>query len=183
MQRVGRSVLALHRLPIPTIARVDGVAVGSGCNLALGCDLIIASERARFSEIFSRRALSVDAGGTWLLPRLIGLHRAKELCLLGDVISAGEARDIGLVNRVVSAAELSGVVDELAQRLASAAPMAVQQTKRLLNDAFSTSFEEALESEARAQSVNLQGTDSAEALQAFLDKRDTTFTGGAFRAG
>ncbi|MDT5086348.1 MAG: hypothetical protein QOJ61_3391 [Mycobacterium sp.] len=182
MQRVNRSVLALHRLPIPTIARVDGVAIGSGCNLALGCDLIVASDRARFSEIFVRRALAIDGGGSWLLPRLVGLHRAKELCLLADIVSAEEAGSIGLVNRVVPASELDVTVGGLAERLAAAAPLAVQQIKRLLNDAHSTSFEQALESEARAQSVNLQGADTAEAFAAFMEKREATFTGSGFRS-
>lgn len=181
MQRVNRAVLGLHRLPIPTIARVDGVAIGAGCNLALGCDFVVATDRARLSEIFVRRALAVDGGGSWLLPRLIGLHRAKELCLLPEIITADQAREIGLITRVVAPAELDRCVDEIAQRLADSAPMAVQQMKRLLNDAFSTSFEQALESEARAQSVNLQGSDTAEAFTAFMEKRDATFTGNGFR--
>lgn len=181
MQRVGRAVLSLHRLPIPTIARVDGVAIGAGCNLALGCDLIVASDRARFSEIFTRRGLSVDAGGSWLLPRLIGLHRAKELCFLAEVITAAEARELGLVNRVVSVDEIDATVDNLAKRLSAAPPIAIQQTKRLLNDGFGTTFEQALDSEVSAQSVNLQGADSAEAFRAFLDKREPCFTGGGFR--
>jgi enoyl-CoA hydratase/carnithine racemase len=181
MQLVNRSVLALHHLPVPTIARVDGVAVGAGCNLALGCDLVIASDRARFSEIFMRRAMSVDGGGSWLLPRLIGLQRAKELCFLADIISAQDAARIGLVSRVVPVADLERTVDELAGRLAAAPPVAVQQTKRLLNEGAAASFEQALQSEARAQSVNLQGAGTAEAFQAFLDKREATFTGRAYR--
>ena len=82
---------------------MNGVAAGAGCNLALGCDLVVASDRARFSEIFSKRGLSVDFGGSWILPRLIGLHRAKELVFLADIIDATEADRIGLVNRVVPA--------------------------------------------------------------------------------
>ena len=91
MRVVGDAALALHRLLKPTIAKVDGVAAGAGLNLALGCDLIVASERARFSEIFARRGLTVDFGGSWLLPRLVGLHRAKELVLLADIIPAEDA--------------------------------------------------------------------------------------------
>ena len=101
MRIVGRAALRLHQLPQPTIAAVNGVAAGAGCNLALGCDLIVASDRARFSEIFSRRGLSVDFGGSWLLPRLVGLHKAKELVFLAEVIDAAEAARIGIVNRVV----------------------------------------------------------------------------------
>src|SRR2546428_9392068 len=85
--------LSLHRLPKPVIAKVNGVAAGAGMNLALGCDLIVASETARFAELFVRRGLSIDFGGSWLLPRLIGMHRAKELALFGDIISAKEAAE------------------------------------------------------------------------------------------
>ena len=101
MRIVGDAALALHRLPQPSIAKVDGVAVGAGCNLAFGCDLVVASSEARFSEIFARRGLSLDFGGTWLLPRRVGLHKAKELAFFGDILSAAEAAEFGLVNRVV----------------------------------------------------------------------------------
>ena len=101
MRMVGDTCLALHRLPQPTIARVNGVAVGAGLNLALGCDLVVASRPARFSEIFTRRGLTVDFGGTWVLPRLIGMQRAKELVLLAEMIDADRAERIGLVNKVV----------------------------------------------------------------------------------
>src|SRR6185369_2227198 len=104
--------LELHRIPKPTIAKVNGVAVGAGCNMALGCDLIVASDEARFSEIFARRGLSIDFGGSWLLPRMVGLHRAKELALLADIISAKEAEAMGLVNRVVPAGQLDPFVDD-----------------------------------------------------------------------
>src|SRR4029078_8767617 len=97
MRHVGDVALALHRLPQPTIAKVRGVAVGAGCNLALGCDLVVASTNARFSESFARAGLSVDFGGSWVLPRRIGLHRAKELAFFADIIDATEADRIGLV--------------------------------------------------------------------------------------
>lgn len=181
IQQVNRTVLALHRLPVPTIARVDGVAVGAGCNLAFGCDLVVATDRARFSEMFARRALSLDAGGSWLLPHLIGLHRAKELCLLAEMITAGQAQEIGLLNRVVPVELLDETVGDLASRLAAAPPIAVQQIKRQLNDACTSSFEQALEAEARAYSVNLQGADAAEAFSAFLEKREPAYTGAPFR--
>ena len=102
MRHVADAALALHRIPKPTIAKVTGVAVGAGCNMALGCDLVVASEEARFSEIFAKRGLSLDFGGSWLLPRLIGLHKAKELAFFADVISAKEAAELGIVNRVVA---------------------------------------------------------------------------------
>ena len=106
MQKVGAAARALHRLTKPTVAAVDGVAAGAGMNLALGCDLVIASTRARFAEIFVQRGLTVDFGGTWLLPRIVGLQRAKELALTGRIVEAAEACRIGMVLEVVEPEEL-----------------------------------------------------------------------------
>jgi 2-(1,2-epoxy-1,2-dihydrophenyl)acetyl-CoA isomerase len=169
--------LALHRIPKPVIAKVNGIAVGAGLNLALGCDLIVASETARFSEIFARRGLSIDFGGSWLLPRLIGMHRAKELALFADIISAKEAADMGLFNRVVPAADLDAFVADWASRLAAGPPIAMAMTKRLLTNSFSMTMDEALEAEGMAQSVNAGTEDSPEAIRAFLEKREPRFKG------
>ena len=177
MRHVGDVILALHRLPIPTIAKVNGVAAGAGANLALGCDLIVASDRARFSEIFARRGLSVDGGGSWLLPRLIGLHRAKELAFFADIISAHEAEHFGLVNRVVAHDDLDEFVGEWARRLAAGPPIALAMTKRMLNNSFAVTLEQALDDEGAAQSVNFGTKDTPEAIQAFLEKRDPHFQG------
>lgn len=169
--------LTLHRIPKPVIAKVNGVAVGAGMNLALGCDLIVASDTARFSEIFVRRGLSIDFGGSWLLPRLIGMHRAKELAFFGDVISAKEAAELGLVNRVLPAGELDAFVADWATRLAAGPPLTLSMTKRLLTNSFAMSMDEALEAEGMAQTVNAGTEDTAEAIRAFLEKRDPRFTG------
>ena len=177
MRLVADVALQLHRLPKPTIAKVNGVAIGAGCNLALACDLIVASEDARFSEIFAKRGLSVDCGGSWLLPRLIGLHRAKELAFFADILSAKEAQEFGLVNRVVSPAALDEAVAEWAGRLAAGPPLAYSLTKTLLNKSHETSMDQALEDEARCQAVNLATADVAEAVQAFLEKREPRFQG------
>jgi enoyl-CoA hydratase/carnithine racemase len=177
MRRVGESVVALHNLPKPTIAKVNGVAVGLGCNYALGCDLVVAAESARFSQIFARRGLSVDGGGTWLLPRLVGLHRAKELAFFADIVSAEEAREFGFVNRVVPDDQLDKAVDEWAARLAAGPPTALSMTKTMLNNAFAVSMAQAVEDEARCQVVNMGTADMAEAIQAFLQKREPRFTG------
>ena len=177
MRHVGDVCLALQRIPQPVIAKVPGVAAGAGLNLALGCDLIVASDDARFSEIFAKRGLSVDFGGSWLLPRLIGMHRAKELALFADIISAKEAEGLGLVNRVVPAAQLDDFVDDWARRLAGGPPIALAQTKRLLTNAFEVTLEQALEDEGWAQTVNFGTADTAEAISAFLQKRQPTFTG------
>ncbi|PWU21462.1 MAG: enoyl-CoA hydratase [Candidatus Rokuibacteriota bacterium] len=169
--------LALHRIQKPTIAKVNGVAAGAGMNLALGCDLIVASDTARFTEIFAKRGLSIDFGGSWLLPRLIGMHKAKELALLADIISAKEAAEIGLVNRVVPTADLDSFVADWADRLAAGAPIALAMTKRLLTNSFASSMDEALEAEGMAQSVNASTADTAEAIRAFLEKREPRFKG------
>jgi enoyl-CoA hydratase/carnithine racemase len=177
MRHVGDVCLALYRLPQPTIAKVRGVAVGAGMNLALMCDLVVADETARFSEIFARRGLSIDFGGSWLLPRRIGMHRAKELALLADIIGAEEAERIGLVNRVVRAAELDAFVADWAGRLAAGPPIALAQTKRLLNNAVGITLEQALDDEGAAQTVNASTADTREAMRAFIDKREPTFIG------
>ena len=177
MRTVNQAALALHRLSKPTSAKVGGVAAGAGCNLAFGCDLVVASDEARFSEIFARRGLSVDFGGTWLLPRLVGLHRAKELAFLADILSAKEAAEIGIVNRVVPAADLDRFVDDWAGRLAQGPPIALSLTKAMLNNSLALSMDEALEAEAHAQSINLTSADAAEAIGAFLEKRDPHFQG------
>jgi enoyl-CoA hydratase/carnithine racemase len=169
--------LALHRIPKPVIAKVNGVAAGAGLNLALGCDLIVASEAARFSEIFARRGLTVDFGGSWVLPRLVGLHRAKELAFFADIISAKEAAAMGLVNRVVPPSELDAFVADWADRLAAGPPLALAMTKRLLTNSFALSMDEALAAEGLAQSVNSGTEDTAEAIRAFLEKREPTFRG------
>jgi enoyl-CoA hydratase/carnithine racemase len=178
MRHVGDVALALHKLPQPTIAKVRGVAVGAGCNLALGCDLVVAGDTARFSQIFAKRGLSLDFGGSWLLPRRVGLHKAKELAFFADIINATEAGDIGLVNRVVPDGELDAFVADWAQRLAGGPPIAIAQTKRLLNNSLNVTMEEALDDEGMAQTVNIAGTkDTPEAFMAFIEKRSPNFKG------
>jgi len=177
MRHVGDVALALHRLPQPTIAKVRGVAVGAGCNLALGCDLVVASETARFSQIFARRGLSLDFGGSWILPRRVGLHRAKELALFADIIDAAEADRIGLVNRVLPDGEIDEFVDNWAQRLAAGPPIALAMTKRMLDNAMSATFEQALDDEGASQTINFSTADTMEAMTAFVEKRSPRFEG------
>jgi 2-(1,2-epoxy-1,2-dihydrophenyl)acetyl-CoA isomerase len=177
MRIVGRAALRLHELPQPTIAAVNGVAAGAGCNLALGCDLIVASDRARFTEIFSKRGLALDFGGSWLLPRLVGLHKAKELALLAGIIDAAEAEQIGLVNRVVPHDDLQAEVGALAHRLAQGPPLQLSVIKRQLNEALDKSMAECLEAEGIAQSLMFTSRDTAEAMLAFAQKREPEFTG------
>lgn len=177
MRHVGDVALALHRLPQPVVAKVRGVAVGAGCNMALGCDLVVASTNARFSEIFARRGLSIDFGGSWVLPRRVGLHRAKELAFFADIIDAAEAERIGLVNRVVADDELDAFVADWVQRLASGPPIAIAMTKRMLNNSMHVTMEEALDDEGLSQTVNFGTKDTTEAMAAFLAKRAPEFQG------
>lgn len=177
MHPVNAAALALHDLSKPAIAKVRGAAVGAGMNLALGCDLIVADASARFSQVFARRGLSLDFGGSWLLPRLIGLHKAKELALFGEILSAEQAEAIGLVNRVVADDELDGFVADWASRLAEGPPLTLQMTKRMLAGALSLGFHEALQWEAAVQTVNFGSQDTREGIAAFLEKRTPVFRG------
>jgi 2-(1,2-epoxy-1,2-dihydrophenyl)acetyl-CoA isomerase len=177
MRRVGRAAAALHRLSKPTVAAVDGVAVGAGMNLALGCDVVIASARARFSEIFVRRGLAVDFGGTWLLPRLVGLARARELALTGRIVSAAEALGYGMIAEVVEPADLQRRAAEVAATLAAGAPLAQRFIKEGFGRSLEMSFDEALEFEERSQVVCLMSEDVVEGVASFLQKRDPEFKG------
>jgi enoyl-CoA hydratase/carnithine racemase len=177
MRHIGDVALALHRLPQPTIAKVRGVAVGAGANLAFGCDLVVAGSTARFSEIFSRRGLSLDFGGSWVLPRRVPLHVAKEIAFFGDILSASEAKEFGLVNRVIDDADLDAFVDGWAARLLASPPIALAQTKRMLNNSMALTMEQALDDEGAAQTVNFGTRDTVEAITAFAEKREPTFRG------
>lgn len=169
--------LLLHELPIPTIAKVTGVAVGAGWNLALGCDLVVATPQARFSQIFARRGLSLDCGGSWLLPRLVGLQQAKRLVLLADMIDAAEAHELGLVTWVIPAQDIDTFVDELGERLVAGPPIALAQSKALLNEGTDRTMRDAIAGEARAQAINFATADAPEAYAAFAHKREPRFTG------
>jgi 2-(1,2-epoxy-1,2-dihydrophenyl)acetyl-CoA isomerase len=177
MRALGELALRLHTIPKPTIAKVGGVAAGAGMSMALGCDLVVASASARFSQIFAKRGLSIDFGSSWLLPRLIGLHRAKELAFFADILSAAEAESFGLVNRVVADDELDAFVADWASRLAEGPTLALSMTKSMLNNSMAVSMEQALEDESRSQTANFGTRDTREALVAFVERRPPTFEG------
>tara|TARA_B100000953_G_C17981730_1_gene409320 strand:+ start:294 stop:1076 length:783 start_codon:yes stop_codon:yes gene_type:complete len=177
MRKVGDCCLSLFNMPKVTIAKVPGVAVGAGMNLALCCDLVVASENARFSEIFAQRGLSVDFGGSFLLPRIVGLQKAKELVLLAEVISASKAHEMGLTNYVVPREQLDEKVSDLAERAASGPPRALAMSKAMLNKSFANSLQDALDQEGTSQTVNFTTKDVSEAMKAFQEKRSPRFKG------
>lgn len=169
-------VLAMRRLPVPVIARVDGVAAGIGCNYALACDIIIASERATFAELFVRIGLMPDGGGTFFLPRLVGYHRAFELMATGESVTAQEAHRMGIVNRVMSVEELDAEVDRLAARLVRAPRIVLMKIKGALNDAsVQSDLDCALDWEAVNQADCFRSVDFREGVTAFLEKRNAVF--------
>jgi 2-(1,2-epoxy-1,2-dihydrophenyl)acetyl-CoA isomerase len=149
--------MTIWSMPKPVIAAVRGHAVDQGCELAGICDLTIATEDAVLCEVFTKLNLSLDGGGAWLLPRLVGLKKAKELALFGDKIPAREAERLGLVNCVVPAAGLEAQLKEWATRLATGPTRALSLTKAMLNDAYALSFEQAIEEESRSQTILAKG--------------------------
>lgn len=177
MRIVGDLINRLHRLPKPTLAVVDGSAVGVALGLVLACDLAIASDRARFCEIFVKRGLALDGGTSWSLPRLIGLRRAKQMAFLGDMLSAEEALSFGLVNEVVPVDRLDAVAEDWGRRLANGPTTALGLIKRMLDSSSGLSFEQAVEEEARAQHVSFTTSDMREGIQSFLERREPRFTG------
>ncbi len=166
---------SLIDLEIPVIAAVNGVAAGAGCSLAMACDLIIASEEAKFLYSFVKVGLIPDAASIYFLPRLVGLPRAKELMFSGKMIDASEALNIGLVNRVVPAEHLMPAVEKLASELARGASKAIALTKRFLNLSMSSDLESVLELEALGQDICFGTEDFSEGMRAFLEKRKPVF--------
>lgn len=161
----------------PVIAAVNGVAAGAGCSLALACDLRIASDQASFIEVFINVGLIPDSGSTFMLPRLVGLGKAMELCMTGQKVDAPEALRLGLVNQVVAAAELNEAIAKLAGRLAGLPSRAIALTKRLLNQSFQNDLDAQLEAEAYDQETAGKTADHYEGVVAFLEKRKPQFTG------
>jgi len=177
LEQINAVMEALHHIPKITVARVNGDAIGAGANLALVCDITIASVSSRFAEIFVRRGMSIDCGGSWILPRLIGLHKAMEVCLTGSMISATQAASLGLINLCTEDDELDGAVSDLVGTLLEGAPIAQLLTKRLLQDGALSTFSQALDREAQAQVMNVGGRDLTEARIAFAERRPAVFTG------
>lgn len=173
-QRLVSAVLDCEK---PVIAAVNGTAAGIGAHLALACDLVLAAEGARFIEVFVRRGLVPDGGGAWLLPRLVGPQRAKELMFFGDDLPAADAERLGLVNRVVPAEDLAAVAGEWAARLAAGPTRAIAATKALVNRSLDVDRATAFRDEAQAQELNMGTRDADEGIAAFVERRKPDFRG------
>jgi 2-(1,2-epoxy-1,2-dihydrophenyl)acetyl-CoA isomerase len=177
MQGAQRLIAAVLDCGKPVIAAVQGPAAGMGCHLALASDMIVATENAWFSQPFVLRGLSLDAAGAYLLPRRLGLQKAKEMAFLGDKVTAAEAKTLGLVNIVANEVDFADEVDKLATRLANSATMAISLTKRLLNGSLDQDRNAAFLAEAMAQEIIGTTHDSKEGIMSFLEKRPSNFKG------
>lgn len=167
----------LTRMPQPVIASLHGAVAGAGMSIALACDLAIAAEGTRLNFAYTRLATSCDLGGSWHLPRLVGLRRALEIALLCEPIDAAQALQLGLVNRVVADDALASQTQALARRLAAGPPVALGHLKRLLRDSLSRGLSEQLDAERAAFERCAATADFAEAVNAFLSKRAPVFDG------
>lgn len=173
-QRLMTAVLDCEK---PVVAAVNGTAAGIGAHLAFCCDMIVAADHAKFVEVFVRRGLVPDGAGAWLLPRIIGIQKTKELFFLGDDLPASEAASLGLVNRVVPGDQLAAEVDALAARLAAAPTIALSLAKRLVNESLDVDRTTALRAEAAAQEQNMSTHDANEGVQSFVERREPDYKG------
>ena len=176
-RRYNPIIKRIREMDKPIIAAVNGVAAGAGCSLALSCDMRIASDQASFIEVFIHVGLIPDSGSTFMLPRLVGLGKAMELCCTGQKIDAAEALRIGLVNQVVPAAELAAKANKLAAQLAALPARAIALTKRLLNQSMQNDLDAQLDAEMYDQETAGKTADHHEGVMAFLEKRKASFQG------
>jgi len=172
-----RLVAAVLDCDKPVIAAVNGTAAGIGAHLALACDLVVAADSARFIEVFVRRGLVADGGGCWLLPRLIGLQKTKELMFFGDALTAADAERLGLVNKIVPSDELADAAGAWATRLAAGPTRALALTKDLVNRSLDSDRATAFRDEAVAQEMNMTTHDANEGVDAFVQRRDPRYRG------
>lgn len=176
-KRYNPMIRAIRNLNVPVICKLNGVAAGAGCSLALACDMIIASENASLIEVFVNVGLVLDSGSSYFLPRLVGSARAFELATLGGKVTANQALEWGMINKVVKAEELDAEVSALAERYASAPTKAIGLMKKMLNKSFTSDLDAMLEYEAYCQEIAGRSSDYREGVSAFNDKRKPAFTG------
>jgi len=170
-------ILAIRNLEKPVVAAVNGVAAGAGANIALACDIVIASEAASFIQAFSGIGLIPDSGGTFFLPRLVGFQKALALAMLGDKISAQEAERMGMIYKVVPAEEFELQVQILAEKLAQMPTFGLALTKKAFNESLNNNLEQQLGTESRLQIKASESEDCREGITAFVEKRKPTFKG------
>jgi 2-(1,2-epoxy-1,2-dihydrophenyl)acetyl-CoA isomerase len=171
------TLLAMRDAAQPIIAAINGAAAGAGMNLALGCDIRIASSAAKFSQAFVKRGLHPDWGGTYFLPRVVGMAKAAELIFTGDLIDAQEALRLGIVSQVVAPEELLSTANQLARRMAAGPPVAIRLAKRSLYDNAERDLKSSLERETFSQNIASETEDAREGIRAFVEKRDPKFQG------
>ena len=176
-KRYNPIIKAMRSMPKPIIGRINGVAAGAGCSLALACDFVVASEYASFIEVFINVGLVLDSGSSYFLPRLVGSARAFEMSTMGNKVKAEQALEWGIINRVAKADELDSVVNEVAQYYANAPTKAVALMKQMLNKSFHSDLDEMLEYEACCQEIAGNSADYKEGVSAFNEKRKPKFTG------
>lgn len=176
-KRYNPIIRAIRNMPKPVIARLNGVAAGAGCSLALACDVIIAAENAQMIEVFVNVGLVLDSGSSYFLPKLVGYHKAFELATRASRITAQEAKELGIVNKVVPAEELDAAVAEFAGHYAGAPTKAIGLIKKMLNRGERSSLEDILEYEAYCQEIAGRSEDYREGVNAFLEKRKPEFKG------
>ena len=170
-------IRSIRNMPKPVICKLNGVAAGAGCSLALACDMIVASEEASMTEIFINIALVLDSGSSYFLPRLVGSARAFELATTGRKVSAKEAQELGIINKVVKAAELDKAVEEISNYYAMAPTKAIGLMKKMLNKSFHSDLDTMLDYEAYCQEIAGASSDNKEGVMAFLEKRKPQFKG------
>jgi 2-(1,2-epoxy-1,2-dihydrophenyl)acetyl-CoA isomerase len=176
-KRYNPIIRAIRNMPKPVIAKLNGVAAGAGCSLALACDMIIASEAASLVEVFINVGLVLDSGSSYFLPRLVGSAKAFELATMGTKVSAEEALQLGLVNKVVIAADLDSETQKIAAYFSTAPTKAIGLIKKALNKSFHSSLETMLDYESYCQEIAGNSSDNKEGVMAFLEKRKPVFKG------
>ncbi len=176
-KRYNPIISAMRNLPKPIICRLNGVAAGAGCSLALACDMIIASEEATLIEVFINIGLVPDSGSSYFLPRLVGKAKAFELCSMGNKVKANEALQLGLINRVAAADQLDVVIKEYTDYFSQAPTKSIGLIKRMLEKSATSTLDEMLEYEAYCQEIAGTSADYKEGVTAFLEKRKPAFTG------